>query len=147
MTNKTDVASTPKYVLKSGGQPLCAMLNLDDPKTSCKCVYGFSDKAIYDQFIQNAKQPLTPYPLVPGYLANQIAEAELAGMDGVRTGLVILDATDPAQPVVSAATMAAVLDTQQQQAKQVSIELELSFDAAAGSYLKHDSKQAPVAPA
>ena len=146
MTNKTGFSNTPKYVLKSEGQPLCATLNLDDSKSSCTCVYSFSDKLIYDQFIKNAKQPLTPYPLVQGYLANQIAEAESAGTDGVTAGLVILDATDPTQPVVSAATMAAILDAQRGQAKQVAIELELSFNSAAGSYQKHNSKRTPVAP-
>lgn len=135
MTNKTDFASSPKYVLKSEGQPLCSTLNLDDPNTSCTCVYGFSDKSIYDQFNKNAKQPLVPYPLVQGYLANQIAEAESAGTEG----LVILDATDPTQSVVSAATMSAVLNAQQEQAKQVAIEFELSFNSETGSYLKHNS--------
>ena len=143
MTNKTDFADTPKYVLRDEGQPVHTTINFEDPKTSCTCVYGFSDKRIFDEFNKNAKQHLTPYPLVQGYLTNQIAEAETAGMQGIGIGLVILDATDPTQAVVSAATMAAVLGAQQEKTKQVPIELELVFSSETGGYLKHDSKRTP----
>ncbi|MDB2686831.1 hypothetical protein N9Y42_06425 [Mariniblastus sp.] len=146
MTKKTDFASTPKYVLKSEGQPLCSTLDLTDPKSSRTCVYGFSDKSIYDQFIKNAKQPLTPYPLVHGYLTNQIAEVESAGKNGAGIGLIILDATDPKQPTVSAATVKAVLAAQQEKATQVQVELQLVFNSETGGYLKSNSEQTPVAP-
>ncbi len=147
MTNDTDFTSTPKYVLKSGNQPIYPTINFDDPETSCICVYGFSDKPIYDKFIKNANQLLTPYPLVKGFLANQIAEVDSAGMNGVSIGLVILDATDLTQPVVSAATMSAVFDAQQEKAKHVPIEFELVFNSKSGCYLKRDSKLGPpVAP-
>ena len=143
MTNETDFANTPKYVLRDEGQPVHTTLNVDDSNTSCTCVYGFSDKRIFDEFNKNAKQHLTPYPLVQGYLANQITEAESAGMKGIGIGLIILDATAPTQAKVSAATMAAVLGAQQEKAKQVPIELELVFSSETGGYLKHDSKRTP----
>ena len=136
MTNKTDVASTPKYVLRSEGQPFHSKIESGDPKMSCAFIYGFSDKAIYDKFIKNAKQPLTPYPLVQGYLASQIAEANSADTGEVSGRLVVIDATDPTQTIVFAATMAAVLAAQQEKAKQVSIELELTFNPETGGYLK-----------
>ena len=146
MTNKTDFANTPKYILKSEGQPALLTIDPDDPKTSCTCVYGFSDKPTFDQFIKNAKHALTPYPLVQGYLANQIAEAESNGKSGTSLGLVILDATDPKQPVVFATTMATVLDAQRVKANQIRIEMELVFNSKTGGYLKPDSKRTPVTP-
>ncbi len=132
MTTTTEFASTPCYVLKSGNQPIFPTINLEDSSKTCICVYGFSDKPIYDKFIDTAPQLLTPYPLVEGYLANQIAEAEATAPNGVC--LVILDATDPTQSVLSAATMAEVLRAQQEKARQVSIVLELAYDPETASY-------------
>ena len=118
MTQKTVLASTPCYVLKSGSQPIAPAIHPDE--TKCVCVYGFSDKPIYDQFIQSKSELLTPYPMVQGYLSNQVAAA---GSEGDFLRLVILDATDGAQPVLGAATMSAVLLAQEQNADQVSVEL------------------------
>ena len=142
MSKRTGFANTPCYLLRSGNQPIYPTVNFDDPDTNCVCVYGFSDKLIYDKFIKNTKQLLTPYPLVKRYLANQIAEANSAETNGVRLSLVILDATDPAQPVVSVATMAAVLLALQEKAMQIPVELELGFDLVTASYQikKRDSK-------
>ena len=139
MTKKTALADAPKYVLKSGNQPVAPTVILDDSKKSCVCVYGFSDKRIFDEFNKNSKEQLTPYPLVTGYLANQISAAEAAGADKVAACLVILDAKSPTHPIVSAATMAAVLDGQHEKAKEVPIELELAFNSEKCCYLKHDS--------
>ena len=143
MTNKTNF-DTPKYVLKSGNQPIALTINSDDPTASCVCVYGFSDKLIFDAYKKNDKQPLIPYPLVKGYLANQIATAESAGKKGADTGLVILDATGPTQPTVFAATMAAVLNAQEENTKQVPIEFELIFNSETDCYFKHDFKETPA---
>ena len=145
MTNRTDFAKTPKYVLKSGKQPIHPTINFDDPESNCICVYGFSDKPIYDQFIKNSKQLLTPYPLVEGFLANQIAELDTAAEDRFSIGLVIMDAVDPNQPVVSAATMAAVLDARKAALKKVPVEFEFHFDSETGSYHNRDSKQTSLA--
>ena len=134
MKNRTGFANTPCYLLKSGNQPIYPTINFDDPGTTCICAYGFSDKPLYDEFIKNANQPLTPYPLVKRYLANQIAEANSAETNGVRLSLVILDATDPAQPVVSVAKMAAVLLALQEKAMQIPVEFELGFDPVTASY-------------
>ena len=147
MTNENRLCQHSQIrVEKRGATGLLTTINLDDLKTNCTCVYGFSDKTIFDEFIKNAKQPLTPYPLVQGYLANQIAEAESAGKNGAGIGLIILDATDPKQPTVSAATMKAVLAAQQEKATQVQVELQLVFNSETGGYLKSNSEQTPVAP-
>jgi hypothetical protein len=145
MPKKTDFANTPCYVLRSGNQPIYPTINFDDPDTNCVCVYSFSDKPNYDKFIKSAGQLLTPYPLVKGYLSNQIAEIDSSDTNGVCLGLVILDATDLAQPVLSAATMAAVLLAQQEKAKQVPIEFELVFDPETTSYqFTNESDATPV---
>lgn len=134
MTKKTDFANTPCYVLKSGNLPIYPTINFVDPDTNCVCVYGFSGKPIYDKFIKRAGQLLTPYPLVKGFLANQIAEVGSTESKGASLSLVILDATDYEQPVLSAATMAAILLAQQEKAKQVPVEFELVFDSETTSY-------------
>lgn len=134
MTKIAEFANTPVYVLKSGAQPIYPTVLSDDSGLNCICVYGFSEKLIYDQFVKNASQALTPYPLVKGYLANRIAEAKVAEADGVYPTLVILDATDPSQPCLSAAKMTSVLRSQEEKAKQVPIEYELVFDSETTSY-------------
>ena len=48
--------------------------------------------------------------------------------------LVLLDAIDPAQPVLSAATMATVLLAYEENAKQVPVDIELIFDPNTASY-------------
>ena len=143
MTNKTDFATTPKYVLRSENQPFSSTLNSGDSKTSCNCVYGFSEKSIFDTFNKNTEQTLVPYPLVIGYLVNQIAEAKSAGKTGVDIGLMILDATAPTQATVSTATLVSILAAQEAKEKEVAIESKLVFDSKTGGYLKHDSKRTP----
>ena len=134
MTNKTDFAPTPNYVLRRDNQSICPTIKFDGAETSCVCVYGFSDKPIYDEFIGNSNQPLTPYPLVKGYLANQIEESQSADTKGESLRLVILDATDLKQPVLLAATMATVLQAQQDKAAEVAVECELIFDPDTSCY-------------
>ncbi len=129
MTLGTALANTPCYVLKNGSHSLAPKIHPDD--TKCVCVYGFSNKSIYDQFINDASEWLTPYPLVKGYLSNQI---ESAGSDGDLLQLVILDACTGTQPVLAAATMEAVLKARQRSEDQVSIAYELIFDTETNSY-------------
>ncbi len=129
MTLGTAFASTPCYVLKNGSQPISATTHPDNKK--CTCVYGFSDKPVYDQFIKNADELLTPYPLVIGYLSNQIEASESADDDLL---LVILDARGAKQPVLAAATMETVLAAKKNKEEQVSVEFELTFDPGTNSY-------------
>jgi hypothetical protein len=134
MSKRTDFANTPWYVLKSGNQPIHPTIKFNDSDTHCICVYGFSDKPIYDRFIKNTTQELTPYPLLKGFLSSQIDKADSVETEGVCLTLVILDATDPAQPGLFAANMATVLLAQQEKAKQVSIEYELVLDPETTGY-------------
>ena len=141
MTIKARFANTPYYVLKSGNQPIYPTIGFDAPDTSCSCVYGFSDKPIYDKFIKGADQLLTPYPLVKGFLTKMIDDQDSLESKRVCLGYVILDATDGAQPVLAAATVAAVLLAHQEKSKQVPIEVELILDPETASYCvkKRDS--------
>jgi len=134
MTKQADFANTPFYVLKSENQPVGPTIKFDDGDAICVCIYGFSDKPIYDTFIESSGQSLAPYPLVKGYLANQIAEAESADAKGAHPGLVVLDATDPKQSVLLATTMASVLLAQQDADKRVCVEFELAFDSGIPGY-------------
>ena len=142
MTKTARFANTPYYVLKSGNQPIYPTIDFDDPDKSCRCVYGFSDKPIYDKFIKSANQLLTPYPLVKGYLTKMIDDQDSRESKRVCPGYVILDATDGVQPVLAAATLAAVLLAHQEKSKQVPIEVELILDPETASYCvkKRDSK-------
>ena len=143
MTKTANFANIPCYVLKSGSQPIFPTMEVDDSNTSCICVYGFSDKPIYDKLIKSVDQLVTPYPLVKGYLAKWIDDQDSGEPKRVCPGYVILDATDGAQPVLAAATIAAVLLAHQEEAKQVPVEIEFSFDPDTASYhsKKRDSKR------
>lgn len=132
MLRKEACATTPRYVLKSGSLPISPAIKIDDQKISC--VYGFSDKMIFDQFIESATKPLTPYPLVKGYLSNQIEAADAEQTNGRHLQIMILDATNERQAVVAAASMASVLLAMQEQEKQVSIEYELIIDSQTNRY-------------
>ena len=133
MPNTTDLIDTPRYLLKSGSQAIFPTINFENPDTNCVCVYGFSDKPIYDKFIERAEQLLTPYPLVKGYLTNQIAEASSDG-EGTHLAIVILDAAGPKDPILSAASMATVLLAEQEKATQVQTEFRLAFDSETKGY-------------
>ena len=134
MTKTARFANTPYYVLKSGNQPIYPTIGFDDPDTSCRCVYGFSDKPIYDKFIKGADQLLTPYPLVKGFLTKMLDDKNSRDSKHVCPGYVILDATNGEQPVLAAATIAAVLLAHQEKSKQVPIEVELVFNQDTASY-------------
>ncbi len=145
MTQRTDSVDTPRYVLMSGNQPIYPTINFDDPDTHCVCVYGFSDRSIYDTFIEKAAQALTPYPLVKRYLSKQIAALDAAGMRDGCLKLVILDATDPAQPALAVATMETVLLAHQDNTNQVPVEYEFVFDPETSGYRFRDgSRKVPA---
>lgn len=134
MSQRTVFTNTPHYLLKSGNQAIYPTINLEDPNTNCICVYGFSEKPIYDKFIRSASQLLTPYPLVQGYLSNQLGESASDDTSGDCLRLVILDATDQFQPVLFATTMKSVLKAQQDDSIQVPVEFELVFDPETSGY-------------
>ena len=133
MTKPSTHVATPFYILKSDKQPIFPTITFDEKNSGCICVYGFSDKPIYDKFIQSTDKLLTPYPLVGGYLENRIAEAAAPDKE-ISLCLVILDATNRSQQTIVAATMATVIEAQQDKDSQTPIEFELTLDSATGNY-------------
>lgn len=128
MTLSQVVVSTPRYVLMDGSrrigpevQPLCL-------GNRCLPIYGFSGKALYDKFLSQSELALTPYPLVGGYLRNQI---ELAG-DSLK--LVVIDPAGIQEPYLHAATMAAVMEAQEAKAMHITAKFRLVFDQRADAY-------------
>ena len=66
------VADTPNYVLMDGNLRIGSKVVRLDAGIECSAIYGFSDKGPYDEFSANSQLALKPYPLVKGYLRNQI---------------------------------------------------------------------------
>lgn len=128
MTLSQVAVSTPEYVLMDGSSrigpevvPLCSGIQ-------CSPIYGFSGKGLYDKFSLQSERSLTPYPLVQGYLRNQIESA------GDSLKLVIIDAAGIDEPKLQAATMAAVLEAQETKAMHVTANYRLVFNQQADAY-------------
>ena len=121
-------AGTPHYVLMNENRRICPTVVRLESGRECSAVYGFSDKSPYDEFCANSKVPLTPYPLVKGYLRNQTDSR------GEELRLVVVDAAGPREPVLHAATMEAVLEAQENRTSHVSATLQLAFDPSANAY-------------
>ena len=68
-------ANLPNYVLLDGKQRLGPRLLALPTGPEFVAIHGFSDKQPYDRFCTQCDLLLTPYPLVKGYLKNQIADA------------------------------------------------------------------------
>ena len=120
---------TPNYVLLDEKGPIGPKLVENSAQPLGTVIYGFSDKAPYDAFRANGLLGLRPYPLVKGYLRNQIAAQR-----GDERLLVVVDATGPAADRLNAVTMESVLEAQQQSAKEVNVSSELTFDALQQAY-------------
>ncbi|QDS99589.1 hypothetical protein [Adhaeretor mobilis] len=122
------MACTPRYVLMDGNSrigPKVALLNSD---CSCISIYGFSAKSFYDKFSLQSDLSLTPYPLVKGYLQNQVDSA------GDSLMLVVVDAAGVDEPFLDAATMEAVLEAQENKASHVAVNYRLAFDQKTNDY-------------
>ena len=128
MPLSTVAASTPNYVLIDGNLRIGPKVVPLDAGMECSAIYGFSDKRPYDKFCANSQQTLKPYPLVKGYLRNQIDEP------GDSLKLVVIDAAGPKERFLRAATMEAVLEAQQSLAAHVTASYRLSFDEEASAY-------------
>ena len=94
----------------------------------CSVIYGFSDKGPYDRFCGNSDLALRPYPLVEGYLRNQV------GVLGGDLKLIVLDADGPRERCLHAATMEAVLEAQENRAAGVNTGYRLILDPKADAY-------------
>lgn len=122
------VAGTPHYVLMDGNRRIGPEVAALPSEIACMPIYGFSDKGLYDRFRTNGQQALKPYPLVKGYLRNQIDAPD----DSLK--LVVLDAADASEPYLHAATMAAVLEAHEKRSVHVCATHSLIFDQEANAY-------------
>lgn len=127
------IIATPYYVLmdqkKTPFGPTIADPILNVEYTA---IFGFSDKAPYDSFCRESSLPLTPYPLVKGYLRNQLGTFSHASERCVN--LVILDVPGPRAPYVHAVTTLAVLEAQEKGAAHVTSTQRLTFHAETNAY-------------
>jgi len=123
-----ELGNTPYFVLMNGKQRLGPVLLPTDLTSTSAAIYGFSDKPPYDLFLANCELALTPYPLVKGYLKNQIADAR----DGIQ--LVVVDAAGPNETQVNAATMSSVLEAQEKKSERVTISFHLMLDRDSQAY-------------
>ncbi len=120
--------NTPQYVLLHAKQRISAKVLPLASGQPAMAIYGFSDKQPYDTFCANSELALTPYPLVKGYLHEQITEWSDTLM------LVIVDAAGPSASVVNAATMSAVVEAQENKSNSVPIAFTLMLDEPAQAY-------------
>ena len=122
------LANTPCDVLLDGSQRLGPKLMAHPGGLEYEAIYGFSSKESYDLFSASSDLPLIPYPLVKGYLKNQIAES------GDTVHLVVVDAAGPQESQLNAATMNSVLEAQEQKANQVTVSFRLRLDRKSQAY-------------
>ena len=125
---RTVLFDTPYYVLMEDDRRAGPRVVPLDSASECVVIYGFSDKAPYDKFCTNSELALKPYPLVKGYLRNQLG----ASSDDLK--LVVLDASGPREPCLQAATMEAVLEAQENPAARVNAGYRLMLDPQADAY-------------
>lgn len=124
----TPPVELPRYVLLDQSRPIGPDVATPDSKPECIAIHGFSDKNIYDAFVDKSERALTPYPLVRGFLQKQVHDH-----DGVIL-LVTLDAAGPCEATLNASTMQAILDAHENRSKQVSVSHRLSQDESSQSY-------------
>jgi hypothetical protein len=136
-------ANTPHYVLLDGkrrlGPNLLGLHGDLNGGFEYVAIYGFSDKQPYDLFCANCDLSLTPYPLVKGYLQNQIADS------GNAVHLIVMDAAGPHVAHLNAATMNSVLKAHEQNANQVTISFRLTLFHESQDYrVEEDSSDEDV---
>jgi hypothetical protein len=122
------IACTPAYVLMDKNGRISPKMALLESGRICTAIYGFSEKGLYDKFSLQCDMALTPYPLVKGYLQNQVDSA------GDSLKLVVVDAAEPDEPDLHAATMEAVLEAQENRTSHVTARYRLTFDQNSSAY-------------
>ncbi len=111
-----------------GNQRIGPIINASIDSDKHLVVYGFSDKAPYDQFLSNFPTLLTPYPLVQRYLSDKVKSADLD------LRLVVIDATGPEQDQIGAVTMESALSALHDNCESIAITHCLTFDATTAAY-------------
>jgi hypothetical protein len=120
-------AKIPRYLLRDGLGYASPQVLQQPFEMGLTVLYGFSDKPEYDAFISSSELPLTPYPLVKGYLARAIDKNLLQ--------LVVLDAGTSQQTLLQASTFEAVLDSLCNKLDTVPVTHRLTVEKANTAYL------------
>ena len=120
-------AKIPRYVLRDGLGYASPRVLQTSFKIGSTVLYGFSDKPEYDAFISSSELPLTPYPLVRGYLERSL--------DSNLLQLVVLDADTSEQTLLQAAMYETVLDSIRNQVDTVPVTHRLMIDKVNTAYL------------
>jgi hypothetical protein len=135
MPLKAVVTSTPYYVLMDGDRRIGPSVVQGNSGIPCFSIFGFSNKLVYDRFCANSQLTLKPYPLVIGYLRNQVAAL------GDDLKLVTVDATGTREPYLNAATMEDVLEAQENRTTCVTATHRLILDQAADAYRAEEASE------
>jgi len=122
------VFSTPYYVLMDHNCRIGPEIIPLYSGVDCAPIYGFSDKNSYDKFCLRSQQALTPYPLVKGFLRNQL------GAPNNSLNLVVIDSAGPREPYLRAATLKAVLEAQENRTTHVTSNFRLVFKQEDNAY-------------
>lgn len=121
-------AKTPRYVLKDGSSPTCPAISQDSSGEYASVIFGFSDKPEYDAFQSKSTLALTPYPLVKGFLQNQL-ELNVASLK-----LIVLDPVSAGEPALYAATFESVLKAFQSDSDIVPLSHRLVLEDSSPDY-------------
>lgn len=121
-------AVTPRYVLRDGLHPTGPSVMQTTSQAQVTAIFGFSDKPQYDAFLHQSSIALTPYPLVKGFLQNQV------DLDTEVLRLVVLDANGPKQSILYAATMQSIFESLDRKPDSVEVTHELILDETSGFY-------------
>ncbi|MEW4452030.1 hypothetical protein AB1L30_05030 [Bremerella sp. JC817] len=96
--------------------------------SSRQVLYGFSDSDAYERFRSHSTNDYRPYPLVKGYLREQLQS------DSERIGLIVLDAVSARDEQLNAAAMDNVLQALEASDAKVGSRYRLTYDAATLAY-------------
>ena len=140
MSTSAGVDDTPYYVLMDGNRRIGPNVVQLRAGIECSPIYGFSDKGSYDKFCTNSQQALKPYPLVTGYLRNQIDAPD----DSLK--LVVLDAAGPSEAYLHAATMEVVLEAHESPTIRLNAGYRLMLDEEDDAYRVEESPLCLVEP-
>ncbi|MDA8562992.1 hypothetical protein N9L06_00920 [Mariniblastus sp.] len=136
--------ATPNYVLRDEGHAVRPVVAQASAGLIHDLIFGFSDKPFYDEFASKSKLLLLPYPLVKGYLKNQLEAAtgdddsKQANANGALLSLVVVDAAGPEADVIYATTMEAILVAFDFRAKQILATHLLRFVPKSSSFQLED---------
>jgi hypothetical protein len=122
------LAKTPNYVLLDGTKRFGPDVLALESGRDCIAVYGFSDKSSYDAFCKNTTVALTPYPLMKGYLKNQIESDEDTLL------IMAIDAAGPDEPIVNASTFPVVLEAREKKMTLAAVGCQLLKDNPSTAY-------------